>query len=347
MDFPYGISLEIYPKLAEDGDMSTSSALTFSSFGKPLDVVQLEERPVPEPGPGEVKLRVLAAPVHPSDFGIVLGKYGKLPELPAVGGREGVAEVVEAGNGVESLKVGDRVVVPSGAGSWQTMVTVPANDLMLLPKEIPVEMAAMVMVNPPTAWRILRDAHLTEGDWVVQNAANSAVGLHVIEMARHLGLKTLNVVRREALVEPLMEHGADLVVLEDSGYEKKVPELTGGAPVRLALNSVGGESALRLVNALSNDGTHVTFGAMSFDAVRFPTRQLIFNGLVMKGFWMDKWLRSHSKARVQVMFDKMFDLMAKGIIKPSVEKTYSIHDYKTAFEAVAKPRFGKILFRFD
>jgi trans-2-enoyl-CoA reductase len=327
--------------------MNKSTALTFASFGKPLVVVQLEERPVADPGAGEVKLRLLAAPVHPSDFGMILGKYGKLPELPAIGGREGVAEVIETGDQVESVQVGDRVVVPSGTGSWQTFATVQANDLMVVPKEIPVEMAAMVMVNPPTAWRILRDAHLVEGDWVVQNAANSAVGLHVIEMARHLGLKTLNVVRREELVEPLLKHGGDVVVLEESGYEKKVDELTGGAQVKLALNSVGGESALRLVNALSNDGTHVTFGAMTFEAVRFPTRQLIFNGLVMKGFWMDKWLREQSEARVKVMFDKVFDLMAKGIVKPSVESTYSINDYKSAFEAVAKPRLGKILFRFD
>lgn len=327
--------------------MNKSTALTFASFGKPLDVIQLEERPVADPGSDEVTLRVLAAPIHPSDIGMVLGKYGKLPDLPAVGGREGVAEVVETGSGVKTVKVGDRVVVPGNAGSWQTFLTVPAKNLMILPGNIPVEMAAMVMVNPPTAWRILRDAHLDDGDWVVQNAANSAVGLHVIEMARHLGLKTLNVVRREALVEPLLKHGADQVVLEESGYEKKVADLTGGAPVKLALNSVGGESALRLVNALSENGTHVTFGAMAFEAVRFPTRQLIFNGLVMKGFWMDKWLRSQSKARVQIMFDKIFDLMAKGIVKPSVESTYSINDYKAAFEAVAKPRLGKVLFRFD
>jgi trans-2-enoyl-CoA reductase len=278
---------------------------------------------------------------------MILGKYGKLPTLPAVGGREGVAEVVEIGEGVENVAVGDRVVVPSGTGSWQTLAAAPADDLIIVPAEIPVEMAAMVMVNPPTAWRILRDANLNEGDWVVQNAANSAVGLHVIEMAHHLGLKTLNVVRREELIEPLLKLGADQVVLEESGYEKRVAELTGGAPVKLALNSVGGESALRLVNALSEDGVHITFGAMTFDAVRFPTRQLIFNGLVMKGFWMDKWFRGQSRARIQVMYDKIFDLMAKGIVRPSVEKVYPIMEYKEAFEAVAEPRLGKILFRFD
>jgi trans-2-enoyl-CoA reductase len=333
--------------LAEYAGMNSAKALTHAEFGRPAEVIRLEERPVRDPGPGEAQLKVLAAAVHPSDFGVILGKYGRLPDLPAVAGREGVAEVVAIGDGVEDVQVGDRVAIPKDSGAWQTRATVPAVDLFQLPKDIPLEMAAMATVNPPTAWRLLRDANLATGDWVVQNAANSAVGLHVIEMARHLGLRTLNVVRREALIEPLKAHGADVVVLEDSGYEKRVKELTGGEPVSLALNSVGGESAIRLVRALSPDGTHITFGAMQFDPVRFPTRELIFSGLVMRGFWMDKWMRSNSKARIQIMFDKIFDLMRKGVIRPSVAASYPIERYKEALEAAGKPRLGKVLFRFD
>ncbi|HSH08796.1 MAG TPA: 2-enoyl thioester reductase domain-containing protein, partial [Oceanipulchritudo sp.] len=262
--------------------MKLSKALVYKEFGKPVDVIQLDERTVADPGPGEVLLRILASPVHPSDFGMILGKYGRLKTLPAIAGREGLAEIAALGQDVTDFQVGDRVMVPDEMGAWQTCGTVPAKGLFRVPADIPVEMAAMVSVNPPTAWRLLRDSGLTEGDWVVQNAANSAVGLHVIEMAQHLGLKTLNVVRRAELLEPLLKHGADHVVLEDSGYEKQVREITGGQPVMLALNSVGGESAIRLVNALSTGGTHVTFGAMQFEAVRFPTRALIFEGITMK-----------------------------------------------------------------
>jgi trans-2-enoyl-CoA reductase len=327
--------------------MVESKSLVYKEFGLPAEVIHLESKPVAAPEAGEVMLRVLAAPVHPSDFGMILGKYGKLMELPATAGREGVAEIVETGEGVTDFKAGDRVVVPKEMGSWQSFGIAQATDLFRVPGDIPVEMGAMVTVNPPTAWRLLRDSGLSSGDWVVQNAANSAVGLHVIEMARHLGIKTLNVVRREELVEPLLRHGADQVILEDSGYERRVGELTGGQPVKLALNSVGGESAIRLANALSPDGTHITFGAMQFEAVRFPTRALIFNGLQMKGFWMDKWFRSHSQPRIQIMFDKIFDLMRKGIVAPSVDSTYLIDDYKKAFERVSQPRLGKVLFTFE
>ncbi|MEX0332509.1 MAG: 2-enoyl thioester reductase domain-containing protein [Puniceicoccaceae bacterium] len=327
--------------------MNESKALIYKEYGLPSTVIDVETRPVPDPGPGEVLLQVLAAPVHPSDFGMILGKYGQLKELPAIAGREGVAVVKAAGEGVTEFQPGDRVVVPKEMGSWQTCGIVPAEGLFRVPADIPVEMAAMVMVNPPTAWRLLRDSGLASGDWVIQNAANSAVGLHVIEMAHHLGLKTINVVRREELVEPLLKLGADHVVLEDSGYEKRIKELTGGQPVKLALNSVGGESAIHLVNALSPGGIHITFGAMQFEAVRFPTRALIFNDVHMKGFWMDKWFRSHSQPRIQIMYDKIFDLMRKGIVSPSVDSTYPIEDFKQAFERAGQPRLGKVLFTFE
>lgn len=332
----------------EDKRMDQKAALTFSEFGKPLEVLKLTESSPADLGEGDLRLRMLAAPIHPSDMGILLGKYGSLPELPAVAGREGVGEIVELGPGVENgLAVGDRVAVAGGPGTWQQSLVAPAGKCIKIPEDLPDEMAAMVTINPPTAWRVLRDAHLNDGEWVVQNAANSAVGLHVIEMAHHLGLKTLNVVRREALIEPLKARGGDVVVLEDSGYEKQVRELTGGGQVKLALNSVGGESALRLVKALSRDGLHITFGAMAFEAVRLPTRQFIFDGLTMKGFWMDRWLRENNQARTQIMFDKIFDLMQRGIVRAPVEKMYPLKDFQEALAAAAQPRLGKILFRCD
>ena len=98
--------------------MERSKALVYSSFGKPAEVIRLEELPLPKPGPGEVLLRVLVAPVHPSDFGMILGKYGRLKSLPAVAGREGVAEVMETGDGVTGCKTGDRVMVRRGRKPW-------------------------------------------------------------------------------------------------------------------------------------------------------------------------------------------------------------------------------------
>ena len=323
--------------------MEVSKALVYHRHGNPMEVLQLEERTLPPLQEGEVRLRLLAAPIHPSDIGMILGKYGRCADLPAIGGREGVAEITEAGPGVSGFEPGDRVVVPTTVGAWQTQSIATATELFAVPGNIPIEMAAMCVVNVPTAWRLLRDSGLSKGDWVVQNAANSAVGLHVIEMARYLGIHTLNVVRRDELIEPLKERGADVVVMEDSGYEDRVDELTGGKPVKLAINSIGGQSALRLAKALAENGSHVTIGAMQFEPVRFPTGALIFKNITLRGFWMDKWFREQSQARIKVMYDKIFDLMAKGVVRPSVDSMYPIDDYKAAFGRVSEPRLGKVL----
>ncbi len=324
-------------------EVDLTHSLTYREFGKPLDVLELTEAELPSPGPNEVCLRLLAAPINPSDYGMILGKYGVSKPLPAVAGREGVAEVEEVGMSVSELRSGDRVLLPGEVGTWQTRFTVPAEGLEIVPEGVPEDYAAMAKVNPPTAWRILRDAHLESGSWVIQNASNSAVGLFVIQMARHLGLHTLNVVRHERWIEPLRELGADLVVTEESGYEKDLGALLGKARPQLAINSVGGESALRLVKTLGRGGTHVTIGAMSFEPTRFPTRQLIFDDITLKGFWMDRWFRDNSEARARVMCDNLYNLVRSGVIRAPVAARYPLSEYKEAFAADQQTRLGKVL----
>ena len=323
--------------------MLESRAVIYESHGLPSEVLRLATRQRENPRQGEVALKLLAAPINPSDLGQILGKYGKLPPLPAVAGREGVGEVMAVGPGVEGFAIGSRVRFPEMAGTWQSHAIVPANELWAVPADVPIEFAAMAWVNPPTAWRILRDAHLDTGDWVLQNAANSTVGLCVIQMAKHLGLKTLNVVRRPELEAPLREMGADVVVVEDSGYEKDVKALTGGGRVPLALNSVGGDSANRLLRALSPGGEMVTFGAMTFEKIRFPTRQLIFDDIKLTGFWLDRWYRGQPRGRVQVMFDNLFALVRQGVIKAPVARKYPLAEFAAALEAAQQPRLGKVL----
>lgn len=189
----------------------------------------------------------------------------------------------------------------------------------------------------------MRDANLQEGDWVLQNAANSAVGQFVIQMARCLGFKTINVVRKEDYISPLKAMGADHVVLEESGYEKEIAKLTDGAGVRLALNSVGGNSALRQIKALGYGGHQVTFGAMTGEAIRFPTRQLIFNQIHLSGFWLDNWYRQNSRDRVQIMMDRIFALMKEGKIHAPVAGTFPLSQFQEALSADKTPKMGKIL----
>lgn len=325
--------------------MTQQKAICHHEFGKPLEVLKLEDVAQPEPGVGEVRVRLLAATINPSDYGMIGGSYGRLRELPAVAGREGVGVIDALGRGVTSVGVGARVRFPE-EGTWQETACMPVADLLMVPGDVPVDQAAFSFINPPTAYCLLKKVvDLAPGSWVVQNAGNSAVGLSVIQMAKAMGLKTISQVRREELIEPLKALGADHVVVEGSGWAKQVKELTGGAPIQLALNSIGGESASDQIKALGEGGTQVTFGGMVGDLVRFPTRFLIFNDVKLVGFWWDKWSKKAGKSGLNEVMSAVYAMMRDGTLKLPVEAEYSFAEYEAAFKHDKQPRLGKILLK--
>ena len=325
--------------------MTQQKAICHHAFGKPLEVLQLEEVARPEPSDGEVRVRLLAATINPSDYGMIGGSYGRLRELPAVAGREGVGVVDAIGHGVSRIGVGARVRFPDG-GAWQETACIPAADVLAVPEDVSIEQAAISFINPPTAYCLLKKiVNLAPGSWVLQNAGNSAVGLSVIQMAKALGLKTISQVRREALIEPLQALGADHVVIEGSGWVEQVNQLTEGEPIRLALNSIGGESAMHQIKVLGESGTQVTFGGMVGDLVRFPTRYLIFNDVRLVGFWWDQWCQRAGKNGLDEVMHAVYAMMRDGTLKLPVEATYSFAEYERALKHDKSPRLGKILLK--
>jgi NADPH:quinone reductase-like Zn-dependent oxidoreductase len=325
--------------------MTQQKAICHHEFGNPLEVLRLEDVEQAEPKAGEVRVRLLAATINPSDYGMIGGSYGRLRELPAVAGREGVGVVDAVGSDVSSIEVGAHVRFPE-EGTWQETACMPAADVLVVPTDVPVEQAAFSFINPPTAYCLLKKIiDLKPGSWIVQNAGNSAVGLSVIQMAKAMGYKTISQVRREELIEPLKALGADHVVVEGSGWAKKAKELTGGEPIQLALNSIGGESASDQIKVLGEGGTHVTFGAMVGDLVRFPTRFLIFNDVRLIGFWWDKWCKKNGAEAVNEVMTAVYAMMQDGSLKLPVEATYSFADYQAAFKHDKQPRLGKILLK--
>ena len=325
--------------------MIQQKAICHHEFGQPLDVLRLENVQQAEPQIGEVRVRLLAATINPSDYGMIGGSYGRLRELPAVAGREGVGVVEAIGRGVTRVGVGARVRFPE-AGAWQETACMAAADVLLVPADVSIEQAAFSFINPPTAYCLLQKmVDLAPGSWVLQNAGNSAVGLAVIQIARVLGFKTISQVRREELIAPLKALGADHVVIEGSGWSKQVNELTGGEPIQLALNSIGGASASDQIKALGEGGTQVTFGAMVADLVRFPTRFLIFNDVRLVGFWWDQWSQKAGAQGLNQVMSAVYAMMRDGTLKLPVEATYSFAEYEAAIKHDQQPRFGKVLLK--
>src|SRR5262249_53022728 len=174
--------------------MKTISAAVYETHGNPADVLHIESRPWPTPAPGEAVVKMRAAPINPADLNQIEGKYPVRAELPATPGFEGAGIVADSGPDVANVAVGALVILPHNIGTWRDTVAVKADDLVVVPAGIEAVHAAMLKINPMTAWRLLHDyVELERGDWLIQNAANSAAGRAVIQVAHELGYKTVNV----------------------------------------------------------------------------------------------------------------------------------------------------------
>lgn len=319
-------------------------ALRFHACGKPAEVLKLEDLPPTELLDGEVRLRILAAPLNPADLNFIEGTYGVKPELPAVPGIEGCGEVVESRS--PDFQPGDRAILLRRAGTWAVEVHLPAEHLFKLPPGIDPLQVAMLKVNPATAWRLLTGFGTPQpGSWIVQNAANSAVGRCVIVLARTLGIRTMNLVRRAELRDELLALGADEVVVDDDSAVDTAKSVLGIDRPSLAFNCVGGESALRLMNLLAPGGIHITYGAMSRRPLTVPNGQLIFKDLQLRGLWVTRWIESAPRAELDAVYNKLAGLMASGELSVPVAATYPLQDFKAALEQVTgSSRNGKIVF---
>ena len=271
--------------------MNTSiNKAVYATYGNPPDVLNVETGPWPTPAADEAVVQMRAAPINPADLNQIEGKYPVRRELPATPGFEGAGVVTELGAEVKGLTKGSLVILPHNVGTWRDAIAVKAEDLVVVPDRIEPAQAAMLKINPLTAWRLLHDyVDLKKGDWLIQNAANSAAGRDVIQIAHELGYKTVNIVRRAELVDELRADGGDVVLVDGDKLRDEVKSATGGAPIRLGLNSVGGDSALRVANCLAPGGTLVSFGAMSLQPLKIPTGLLIFKDLRFRGIWINKW----------------------------------------------------------
>lgn len=319
-------------------------ALRITRFGNPAQVLQLEELPDPVPGAGQACVRVEAAPIHPSDLLTVQGLYGALPRLPATGGGEGVGVVEQVGEGV-TLPVGTRVLLPLGCGSWsshvvakaEALVPVGAGDLLQL---------AMAAINPPTAALLLRAFEsLQPGDWVVQNAANSAVGLALATLARRAGLRTVNIVRREGLESLLQAAGGDVVLVDGDDLTRRIRQSTGGAPVRLTIDAVGGTATGRLLESTASGGTLVCYGIMSGKPGVLSAAPLVFRDVKVRGFWLVRSLLAMTPEARSSLMQEMAALVGDGTLQAPVDAVFPLGSWREAVDRAQQGgRDGKVLF---
>ncbi|MBB1059756.1 zinc-dependent alcohol dehydrogenase family protein [Marilutibacter spongiae] len=311
----------------------------------PQDVIEAVEFGLPALAPGQALVEVLAAPINPSDVLTLTGEYGSLPPLPAVGGNEGVGRVAAVAEDVAGLSPGQTVLLPVGCGTWTTHLVAEARALVPLPEGADPQQLAMLTVNPPTARLLLSDiVDLQPGDWVIQNAANSAVGGYLVQLARARGLRTVNVVRRQGAVADVEALEANVVLVDGDDLAARVAEATGGARVKLGIDAVGGMATERMAQALAPGATLVNYGAMGGEPCAISPGSLIFRGITLRGFWLAHWFKVTDAATRNALFAELVGLIASGQLKARVQETYGIDQVKDAVAAAAAgERSGKVM----
>lgn len=322
--------------------------VVFDQWGDPRSVIRVEEAPDPAPpGEHEALVALEASPIHPADLLTISGIYpSESRRLPKVAGKEGVGRVVAVGGLVRHVKPGDLtpILLPND-GVWQQLHVLPAEGLVALPPNGDAHQYAMGIANPATALLMLREiVPVDMGQWVIQNAANSSVGQYLIQHAKRLGIRTINVVRRDGLAEKLHNLGADVVLTDGPELVKQVKQATGGAHILLAIDAVAGAASGRLAACLSRGGVMVNYGALSGENVQAPPFQLIGSGITVRGFWL---ATSPSLAKPEgrgKVFGEIIPLIASGMMRANVEATYPLeHAAEALAHAARGEREGKIL----
>ncbi|BBH04891.1 Polyketide synthase, enoylreductase family protein [Prunus dulcis] len=282
-------------------DRVTSFYLVVFAVGR---VIQLPPVEVKE---NDVCVKMLAAPINPSDINRIEGVYPVRPQVPAVGGYEGVEKYIRSGLQLRTYIVKDQSV-------WYK-----------INKKSPLEYAATITVNPLTALRMLEDfVTLNEGDAIVQNGATSIVGQCIIQLAHHRGIHNINIIRdrtgSDEVKEKLKNLGADEVFTESQLEVKNVKGLLSGIPEpALGFNCVGGNAASLVLKFLGRGGTMVTYGGMSKKPITVSTSSFIFKDLSLRGFWLQNWMSTEKAKECRVLIDSLLDLAREGKLKYEME----------------------------
>lgn len=321
-------------------------SVRFHQFGDPAEVLKVEEIDKPEPGAGQVLVKMRARAINPSDLLTVRGLYGSLPVPPATPGLEGMGEVAELGEGVTHLRAGQRVIPLGVAGTWQEFVVAPAAQLIPIPDAVSDQTAAQFVVNPLTAWIMtVEELALQPGEWLLQTAAGSTLGRVVLQIAKQRGFKTINVVRRREQAEELKTLGADACICTDEEeIPERVKEITGKEGLRKAIDAVGGETGAAVVSALGRGGVMLVYGLLSGRPMPIDGGRMIFTSATVRGFWLGDWMRTAPPERQQAVTGQMLRAMASSEIVPPVEAEYPLSEILAAAAHSERPgRSGKVL----
>ena len=321
---------------------------TYNEFGKPSEVLSVTDSPTPEPKDNEVRIKTILSSIHNHDIVTIKGEYGNKPELPATGGSEAVGKIDALGKDVKGFEKGQRVVVSGVSGTWAEYFIAPAQSIIPIPDAIDDEMAAQLIAMPMSALLLIEFLNIEPGQWIIQNAANGAVGESMAMLAPERNIKTINLVRSKESEQELIELGItkNNVVTDDDDWMEQVKKIVGDAKISGAVDAVGGKSGGELISLLGKHGAMASLGSVSGEPLMINPSNLIFNLSKVKGFWASDLMQEMSADDMQRLTKELIESAANGILKLPTGGVYDLADIQKAVSAdVQSGKKGKILIK--
>jgi NADPH2:quinone reductase len=321
-------------------------AVVLEQAGGPATPDQL---PVPQPGSGQVLVRMAASPINPSDLGFIRGSYGFQRPFPVVPGFEGSGVVVAAGRGLlPRLWAGKRIAfsAPQG-GAWAEYVVIKATSCIPLVKKVSFEQGSMLFINPMTAMAFFNIARRGGHAAMVSNAAASALGRMILRLGQIQHVPIIHIVRRPEQMELLRSLGGEYVLnSNDPEFQEQLRVIAQQLKATLILDPVAGEQTQQLLDAAPQGSTAVVYGSLSGKRYEIASSSPGNGDQQITGFFLPDWASSHpvhalvNIVRVQSLVGRAF--------RTTIQKRFPLASVQDAIALYQEnPTAGKVLLMVD
>ncbi len=311
--------------------------------------IRIDDKDIPQPKPGQVQIKMEAAPYNPSDIAFLRGSYNVVKSLPCIPGFEGCGIITETGEGINDRFKGRRIsffVQDDGVGSWSEYVVANITDCIFLKDEMPMEQAACFAVNPFTAFGMYELAQQESCTAIIQNAASGQVSRFISELAQRDGLKVINIVRKAEQVEALKTAGEEVVLnSNDEQFEEELKKLAHEFTATMAYDAIGGKMTAQLINAMPADSEVIVYGGLSGMPIQgIDPMGVIFDRKIITGFNLMDWMDSLEDGEFETVSDYLQDLFIAEDLKTEIQGTYTYDDVVKGIRAyIGNMSAGKIL----
>jgi NADPH:quinone reductase len=326
--------------------MRTMRQVHFEGYGGP-DVITTGEAPVPEPGPGQVLIKVAAAGVNRPDCLQREGVYPPPPGESAIPGLEIAGRVAARGEGVSAPAEGDEVCALVGSGGYAEYALAHAPLCLPVPKALGIVAAAGLPENYFTVFdNVFSRGKLAPGETFLVHGGSSGIGSTAIQLAKHFGARVIATAGSTAKCAFCKTLGADFAIdYKADDFAQEVRKIMGKHGVDVVLDMVGGTYLQRNVSVMAAEGRLVQIGFLQSATVEsFDLRPIMLRRLTLTG----STLRARSvqqKAEVaNVLREKIWPLLDKGLVKPLIFATFPLEQARQAHEMMeSSSHLGKIL----